>query len=94
MYLLFTQDGRDSIKRSRLYELEQQHYSMTLRLEEMNLVSVPETAPERRALMQDISVVTRCMFRYQEMLTADPSVTECEPDAMPDNAFVAGVEEV
>ena len=68
MYLLLDEEGQQRIARERLLELEREHCSLVLRLEEMDGIGVPPNARGRLAVLNDLNTVEAAINWHRERL--------------------------
>lgn len=57
-----------ALREDRLAALEKQHFHTMLRIQEMDVLAVPEDAPERLTLRHDAAIAQECITFHQARL--------------------------
>lgn len=71
MYALLNGKEKLAVQESRLFDLEREHYHLSLRLAELDALEVGDT-PQRAALEQSCSVAAACMRWHHQVLGVEP----------------------
>jgi hypothetical protein len=73
-------DGNDlrAVRETRLSSLEREHFSLVLKIEELNVIGAPADSPQRLEYMRGQEVAEACIAHHQRQLgfvAAAPRVT-------------------